>query len=179
MLSAVEAAREFSPKMILMDVRLLDGDGIEACRKIKAFLPETHVLFLTSYADNRFVLAAMAAGADGYLLKESDTQRIVTAIHSILEGRSVFDPVGSRGVPREARSGDSINPLDALAIRERRVLAQVAQGKTDKEVAAALGLSAKTARNYLHRIFTKLNVHTRTEAALLHTRFSDKMPSWE
>ena len=179
MLSAVEAARRLNPDVILMDVRLPDGDGITACREIKTFLPAARILFLTSYADNRFVLAAMEAGADGYLLKESGTQRIVEAIHSILNGRSVFDPVVAHGVRRNSRSGSEVNPLNALPARERRVLAEVAQGKTDKEVAAALGLTTKTARNYLDRIFTKLNVHTRTEAALLYTRFSEQMQSWE
>jgi two-component system response regulator DevR len=177
-LSAVEAARRLNPDVILMDVRLPDGDGIAACREIKAFLPQAHVLFLTSYADNRFVLAAMEAGADGYLLKESGTERIVEAIYSILNGGTVFDPVVTRGVTGNSRNG-GVNPLDALAARERRVLEEVAKGKTDKEVAVALGLTAKTARNYLDRIFTRLNVHTRTEAALLYTRCSEKTPSRE
>ena len=178
MLSAVEAARRLNPDVILMDVRLPDGDGIEACRQIKAFLPQAHILFLTSYADNRFVLAAMEAGADGYLLKESGTERIVAAIYSILNGGTVFDPVVTRGI-MSARQNGGTSPLDALAARERRVLAEVAKGKTDKEVAVALGLTTKTARNYLDRIFTKLNVHTRTEAALLYTRFSEQIQPWE
>ncbi len=175
-LSSVAAAQRLVPDLILMDVRLPDGDGIEACRQIKKFLPETHVLFLTSYADNRFVLAAMEAGADGYLLKESGTPRIVDAIRLILNGGTVFDPV----VAPEARSplqrSGGGNPLNALTAQERRLLTEVAKGKTDKEVAVVLGLTPKTARNYLARIFTKLNVHTRTEAALLHTRFSER--SW-
>ena len=172
MRSAVDAARQLNPDVILMDVRLPDGDGITACRQIKSFLQDARILFLTSYADNKFVLAAMEAGADGYLLKESGTQRIVDAIHSILKGRTVFDPVVTRGVMANSRDR-GVNPLDVLAARERRVLAEVARGKTDKEVAAALGLTPKTARNYLDRIFTKLDVHTRTEAALLYTRFSE------
>ena len=171
-LSAVEAARRLEPEMILMDVRLPDGDGIQACRRIKEFLPETHVLFLTSFADNRFVLASMEAGADGYLLKESGAQRIVDAIHSILNGGNVFDPVVTHNVLRNFRK-DGVNPLDVLAEREWRVLTEVAKGKTDKEVAAALDLTTKTARNYLDRIFTKLNVHTRTEAAMLHARYGE------
>ena len=179
MRSAVEAAQRLFPDVILMDVRLPDGDGIAACREIKAFLPEARILFLTSYADNRFVLAAMEAGAEGYLLKESGTRRIVDAIRSILNGKSVFDPVVMHGVARSGRNGGGANPLDVLAARERRVLAQVAQGKTDKEVAVALGLTTKTARNYLDRIFTKLNVHTRTEAALHYTQSGEKMQSWE
>jgi two-component system, NarL family, response regulator DevR len=173
MLSGVEAARRLVPQMILMDVRLPDGDGIEACRRIKKLLPETHILFLTSFADNQFVLASMEAGADGYLLKESGAHRIVDAIQCILNGGTVFDPVVTHDVLRNLRQR-SVNPLNALADRERRVLAEVAQGKTDKEVAAALDLTTKTARNYLDRIFTKLNVHTRTEAALIFARFSQK-----
>lgn len=176
MLSAVEAARRLAPTVILMDVRLPDGDGIEACRKIKAFLPDTHILFLTSFADNQLVLASMEAGADGYLLKESGAERIVDAINSILNGGSVFDPVARRGAVGNLRIGGGVNPLDVLAARERRVLAEVALGKTDKEVAAALGLTTKTARNYLDRIFTKLKVHTRTEAALLYARFNQRNP---
>ena len=174
MQSAIEAARRLSPDVILMDVRLPDGNGVEACRQIKVFLPEARVLFLTSYADNRFVLAAMEAGAEGYLLKESDSQRIVDAIHAILKGGTVFDPVVSRGAVKGSH-GDT-NPLDILSAQEQRILEEVAKGKTDKEVASTLGVATKTARNYLDRIFAKLNVHTRTEAALLHARFSEK--SW-
>lgn len=171
--AAIESATRLRPAVILMDVRLPDGDGIEACRRIKALLPATRVLFLTSFADNRFVLAAMEAGADGYLLKESDAQRIVEAIATILNGGTVFDPVVTRGVMHDLREGRSANPLDVLTPQERRLLAEVARGKTDKEAAEALGLTAKTARNYLDRIFAKLNVHTRTEAALIHARFSN------
>lgn len=177
--AAVDAARQFHPDVILMDVRLPDGDGIGACRQIKEFLPEARVLFLTSYADNRFVLAAMEAGADGYLLKESGVQRILTAIHSIMNGGTVFDPVVARGVMGNLRNGGEANPLAVLTGREIRILAEVAKGKTDKEVAAALDLTPKSARNHLDCIFTKLNVHTRTEAALLYTRFSENLPPWE
>lgn len=178
MKSAVEAARRLNPDVILMDVRLSDGDGIDACRQIKAFAPHVRILFLTSYANNRFVLAAIESGAEGYLLKESDTQRIVDAIYSILNGGTVFDPIMARRGAGNSPDGGA-NPLEILTQQERRVLAEVAKGKTDKEVAVALGLTTKTARNYLDRIFTKLKVHTRTEAALLYTRASEKMPWWE
>jgi two-component system response regulator DevR len=177
--AAIEAAGRLLPEIVLMDVRLPDGDGIEACRRIKALLPETRILFLTSYADNRFVLAAMEAGADGYLLKESDAQRIVDAIHAIRQGGTVFDPVITREVMSSLKSGSRGNPLHALTAQERRVLEEVAKGKTDKEVAATLELTTKTARNYLDRIFTKLNVHSRTEAALLYTRFRENGRRWD
>ncbi len=173
MQSAVASVRALQPEVVLMDVRLPDGDGIEACRRIKALSPSTHVLFLTSYADNRFVLAAMEAGGDGYLLKDSDTQRIVDAVRTIMDGGEVFDPVVDPGEMPGGAGGPGVNPLAALTVQERKLLAEVARGKTDKEVAAALSLTTKTARNYLDRVFVKLNVHTRTEAALLYARFRD------
>ena len=168
---AVETAQRERPDVILMDVRLPDGDGIEACWEIKAFLPGTHVLFLTSYADNRFVLAAMEAGADGYLLKESGGERIVAAIRTIVNGGTVFDPVIARRALGRT-PGASANPLGSLTQLEGQVLAEVAKGRTDKEVATVLNLTPKTARNYVSRIFGKLNVHTRTEAALVYARHS-------
>jgi DNA-binding NarL/FixJ family response regulator len=174
--SAIEAARRHQPDVILMDVRLPDEDGITACRRIKECLPSTRVLFLTSFADNQFVLAAMKAGGDGYLLKESDSHRIIAAIDAILAGGTVFDPVGGQG-SLDPRRQPRENPLANLALRELRVLAEVAKGKTDKEVATALNLTTKTARNYLDRTFAKLNVHTRTEAAMLYSRYSDDLPS--
>ena len=177
--SALDASQRLRPDVILMDVRLPDGDGIQACRQIKSRLPATRILFLTSYAHNRFVLAAMEAGADGYLLKESDAQRIVDAIRSVLNGGTVFDPVVTREVMSTLKSGGKVNPLQALTARERRVLEEVAKGKTDKEVAVALDLTTKTTRNYLDRIFTKLNVHTRTEAALLYARHREDSRTWD
>lgn len=174
--TAVEAARRLEPDVILMDVRLPDGNGITACRQIKEAQPGVCVLFLTSYADNRFVLAAIEAGAEGYLLKESGSQAIVDAIQRVLDGGTVFDPVATRSMPKEAGAA---NPIGVLTDRERMVLAEVAKGRTDKEVAVALGISNKTARNYLDRIFSKLKVHTRTEAALLHARFGGPWSSGE
>jgi DNA-binding NarL/FixJ family response regulator len=179
MKSAIETASRLSPEVILMDVRLPDGDGIEACKRIKALLPETRVLFLTSYADNRFVLAAMESGADGYLLKESDAQRILNAIQAILQGKAVFDPVPTHDVAEASKTSGAVNPLATLTVQERRIMEEVAKGRTDKEVAASLGLTAKTARNYLDRIFIKLGVHTRTEAALLYARFHEKLRVWD
>jgi two-component system response regulator DevR len=171
MQAAVDVAYQSRPDIVLMDVRLPDGNGIDACRQIKGRLPETRILFLTSYADNHLVLAAMEAGADGYLLKESGAERIVEAIRSILEGGTVFDPVVAREVMSSLKRGESANPLDQLTSQERRVLEEVSKGRTDKEVASALGLTTKTARNYLDRVFSKLKVHTRTEAALMWTRY--------
>lgn len=168
---AVEAARRERPDVVLMDVRLPDGDGIEACREIKEFLPRVQVLFLTSDADNR--LSRRHGGRGGWLSpEESGCHRIVVAIGVF----AAAAPSSTRAVARRAlhpTAGSGIHPVDLLTWLEGKVLAEVASGKTDKEVAAALNLSPKTARNYVTRIFAKLNVRTRTEAALLHVRHAD------
>ncbi len=167
----IEKTRDLHPDLILLDVRLGPSTGIDACRTLKSALPNVKILFLTSYADDRLVLAAMEAGADGYLLKQNDAHCIVDAIHTILSGRTVFDPVVANTLLR-SRQPTAPNPLLQLTQRERHVLAQVATGKTDKEVAQNLNLSVKTARNYLDSVFQKLGVNTRTQAALLHARWA-------
>jgi len=170
---ALEAASRSKPEVVLLDIRLQGQSGIEVCRKLKADQPSIRVIFLTSYSDDRLILSALEAGADGYLLKERDTRRLVEAIREVAGGGSVFDPevtqrlAGGAGHRNSSRTAD---PLETLTPQERRLLAAVAEGKTDKEVALTLGLTAKTARNYLDRIFAKLGVHTRTEAAMLYAR---------
>jgi two-component system response regulator DevR len=158
--------RELGPDVVLMDVRLPDGCGIETCRRMKEERPGSSVLFLTSYVNNELLLSAIEAGGDGYIMKESDAHRIVSVIRSILGGGSCFDPVA----PRRDTGGRSQQGPDlrVLTLQERRILAQVAVGKTDKEVAQSLRLSPKTVRNYLDRIFDKLDVHTRTQAAMVY-----------
>lgn len=169
---AVEKARAHGPDLILLDVRLGDSTGMAACREIKAALPDVKVLFLTSFADDHLVLEAMEAGADGYLLKENDARRIVEAMGIILRGGTVFDPVVTRSLLRPKPAAEP-NPLLKLTQRELHVLAEVATGKTDKEVAEKLNLSVKTARNYLDNVFQKLGVNTRTQAAMLHARWAN------
>jgi DNA-binding NarL/FixJ family response regulator len=156
------------PDLLLLDLRLPDGDGLEVCRFAKAFNPRIHVLILTSYADSQLVLAAMEAGAEGYLLKENDAAQIVAAIRAILAGRTVFEsiPAESRIAPRP------LGKLAKLSPGEMRVIAEVARGRTDKEVADTLGLRPKTIRNCLDRIFTKLGVNTRTAAAIIFSQAS-------
>ena len=170
---ALEAASRSKPDVVLLDIRLQGESGIDVCRQLKADSPSIRVIFLTSYADDHLILSALEAGADGYLLKERDTRRLVDAIREVADGGAVFDPEVTQRLAgnRSHRSPSAPpNPLGALTAQELRLLAEVAQGKTDKEVAVVLGLTHKTARNYLDRIFTKLGVHTRTEAAMLYER---------
>lgn len=170
---AILTARRLRPAVVLLDVRLPDRSGLEVCRELKTDPGAPKVLFLTSFADNPLVLAAMQAGGDGYLLKDNEPRDIVTAIRTVLNGGTLFDPVVARAVDRELRSalpGNSPDPLGELSQQERRVVSAVADGKTDKEIAQMLKLQPKTVRNYLDRAFEKLGVHTRTEAAILFDR---------
>lgn len=165
--TALESISRLRPEVVLLDVRLQNESGIEICRQIKRASPTTRVLMLTSFVDEQLILSALEAGADGYLLKENDTQRLVHAILEVHRGEAVFDSEVSRRLSRATASGSNqpANRLADLSPQERRLLNEVAQGKTDKEAAVTLGLAPKTVRNYLDRIFTKLGVHTRTEAA--------------
>jgi DNA-binding NarL/FixJ family response regulator len=155
------------PDVVLLDIRVRENSGIDLCRRIKAHLPAVRVLLLSSYLDDQLILSALDAGVDGYLLKEDDAERLVEAIENVRSGEAVFDEaIRDRMAARKGSGRQGLAPaVETLTIQERRLLAEVAKGKTDKEAAVELGIAPKTARNYLDRIFTKLGVHTRTEAA--------------
>jgi DNA-binding NarL/FixJ family response regulator len=174
-LAVTEAAR-LTPDVVLMDVRLPDGSGVEACRLIRADRPEARVLFLTSYADDDAVMATILAGAQGFLLKEVSSDELVRAVKTVANGQSVLDPaVTTRVLARmqalsASTSAEPPDKRDELSPQERRVLALVTEGKTNKEIAAALNLSEKTVGNYLGNVFQKLNVTRRAQAAAYFTR---------
>jgi len=165
---AIRQAQKLKPDVILMDIRLPDGSGIDACREILAARPDTRVIFLTSYSDDDSVLAAVLAGAHGYLLKEIDSAAMIQALDTVGAGRSILDPaVTARALRwvRSLREGDQIPRTDQLSTQEGRVLALVAEGKTNKEIGAALELSDKTVKNYLANVFQKLRITRRAQAA--------------
>jgi len=165
---AVRDAARLKPDVILMDVRLPDGSGVDACREILAAHPHTRVTFLTSYADDDSVLAAVLAGAHGYVLKEIDSAALLRAVHAVAEGHSILDPsVTERALKwlREISAGSAPPGTEPLSPQEERVLALVAEGQTNKEIAAALNLSDKTVKNYLANVFQKLRVTRRAQAA--------------
>lgn len=173
MAAAVSEAARLKPDVVLMDVRLPDGSGVEACREIRTAHPGTRVLFLTSFADDDAVLATMFAGADGYLLKEIDEEALFRAIETVAGGQSILDPaVTQRMLTRMKSLSDpaSADKREELSPQEQRVLALVAEGQTNKEIAATLGLSDKTVRNYLGHVFQKLQVTRRSQAAALFAR---------
>ncbi len=168
--AGVKAGRKLKPDVVLLDVRLPDGTGIEACRQILEASPDTRVLILTSVIEHATVDDAIRAGAHGYLLKEIDGRGLVNAIRDVAAGQSILDPAITARVLQLVKSGQrpgGRDPLSLLSPQERRVLALIAEGCTNKDVAARLGLSEKTVRNYLSTIFEKLHVSRRAEAAVM------------
>lgn len=174
---AVAEATRLKPDVILMDVRLPDGSGVEACREILAACPETRVLFLTSYQDDEAILAAVFAGAHGFLQKEIGGESLVRAVKEVVSGKSILDPAAIRVIIEQMRSlsaPDAAHEGDTLSPQEQRVLALVAQGKTNKEIASVLGLSDKTVKNYLSNTFQKLRVSRRSQAAVIFSQRSNR-----
>ena len=165
---AVEQARRFEPDIVVMDVRLPDGSGIEACRDIRAERPTTRVIMLTSYPDEEAVLAAIVAGASGYLLKQIRGRDLVAAIETVGRGESLLDPAVTERVLERVRriaTGTQNEELAQLTPQEQKILMLVAEGKTNKEIAAEVFLSDKTVKNYVSSILSKLNLERRAQAA--------------
>jgi len=165
---AMDMARRFQPELVVMDVRLPDGSGVEACRDIRAELPETRVVMLTSYPDEEAVIAAIIAGASGYLLKQIRARDLVAALEAVGRGESLLDPAVTGKVLERMRriaANDQPDELSALTAQERKILALVAEGKTNKEIAAEVYLSDKTVKNYVSSILSKLNLERRAQAA--------------
>ena len=173
---AVDAARRYRPDLVIMDVRLPDGSGIEACRDIRAELPETRVVMLTSYPDEEAVIAAIIAGASGYLLKQVRARDLVAALEAVGRGESLLDPAVTGKVLERMRriaSSDQPDELAALTQQERKILAFVAEGMTNKEIAAQVFLSDKTVKNYVSSILAKLNLERRAQAAAYVARLKN------
>jgi DNA-binding NarL/FixJ family response regulator len=165
---AVEQARRFEPDVVVMDVRLPDGSGVEACREIRAELPKTRVVMLTSYPDEEAVLSAIVAGASGYLLKQIRGRDLVAGLEAVGRGESLLDPAVTEKVLERVRriaTGGRTDELAALTSQEQKILLLVAEGMTNKEIAADIFLSDKTVKNYVSSILSKLNLERRAQAA--------------
>jgi DNA-binding NarL/FixJ family response regulator len=165
---AIEQARRFEPDIVVLDVRLPDGSGIEACREIRSELPKTRVIMLTSYPDEEAVLSAIVAGASGYLLKQIRARDLVAAIETVGHGESLLDPAVTEKVldrVRRMASGTYTNEVAQLTGQEQKILLLVAEGKTNKEIASEIFLSDKTVKNYVSSILSKLNLERRAQAA--------------
>jgi two-component system, NarL family, response regulator DevR len=165
---AVAEAERALPDVIVMDVRLSDGSGIEATRDIRAQRPATQVLMLTSFADDEALFASIMAGASGYVLKQIKGGELVRAIRAVGEGQSLLDPAVTKGVLDRLRKGKHLlkdEKLARLSPQEERILGLVAEGRTNKQIGEELRLAEKTVKNYVSSILAKLEVARRAEAA--------------
>jgi len=164
---ALAEAHRFEPELVLMDVNLPDGSGIDACRAIRAELPGTRVVFLTSSPDEEDVFAAVLAGATGYVLKQSRASELVRALVAAGRGESLLDPGVTGAVIEHIRriaTGGYADATQQLTAQERRILPLLAAGGTNKEIAAEVFLSDKTVKNYVSSILSKLKLDRRTQA---------------
>jgi len=171
--SAVAEAARTMPDVIVMDVRLPDGSGIEACRIIRETRPETKVLMLTSFADEDAVFAAILAGASGYVLKQTRGRDLSEAIATVAAGGSLLDAAVTQKVLERVRSANerkADDPLHGLSEQEHKILQLIAEGKTNKQIASEVFLSDKTVKNYVSSILRKLNLARRSEAAAFIAR---------
>lgn len=159
--------------IVLMDLHMPVMNGVQATRQIKAHHPETRVLVLTTYADESWVLDAIRAGADGYMLKDAPRSRLVEAIKGTIDGKTHLDPSIAGGLLVHLSSqptGPSPNLGEDLTERERQVLSLLGKGSSNAEIAGQLYLSEGTVRNYVSAVLAKLGVHDRTQAAVLAVR---------
>lgn len=173
--SAVAECARLKPDVVLMDIRLPDGTGLDACRQIGQKQPEVRVLILTSHSSDTYVYEAIIAGAQGYLLKDINPDGLIQAIVDVAAGKCILDTEATTRVMRLVRgqsAGGAQGDLAALSAQELRVLSLVATGKTNKEISEALGLSDNTVKHYLANVFEKLQVRRRSQAAALFTQNS-------
>jgi two-component system, NarL family, response regulator DevR len=165
---AVDEADRARPDVVVMDVRLADGSGIEATREIRARHPKTAVIMLTSFADDEALFASIMAGASGYVLKQVKGGELVRAIRTVGKGESLLDPAVTNAVLDRLRKGKHLlrdEKLARLSPQEERILSLVADGKTNREIGEELHLAEKTVKNYVSSILSKLEVARRAEAA--------------
>jgi DNA-binding NarL/FixJ family response regulator len=165
---AIERAVWARPDVVIMDVRLPDGSGIEATREIRAKLPNTQVLMLTTFADDEALFASIMAGAAGYVLKQVKGADLVRAVLTVGRGESLLDPAVTKGLLDRLRRGKHLlkdERLARLSAQEERILEMIAEGKTNREIGDKLHLAEKTVKNYVTSILSKLEVARRAEAA--------------
>ena len=165
---AIDKAAKLDPDVILMDARLPDGSGIDACREILSTDPHVRVLFFSAYSDDQTVLMTLVAGAQGHVSKDAELSTLVEAIRTVASGGTVIEPRMKAEVLKLLESApkpDAGTASEDLSPQETRVMSLVVLGKTNKEIANALGLSESTVKNYIYNAFQKLGIGRRAQAA--------------
>ena len=166
---------ELRPDVAVLDARLPDGSGIDVCRDVRSADPDIHALILTSHDDDEALFSAIMAGASGYLLKDVLGTDLVDAIQRVAAGDSLLDPTVTGLVLDRIRRGDEGPPeLRRLSPREREILVLIAEGCTNREIATRLTLTEPTVKTYVSRLFAKLDIERRTQAAVLATKLLKK-----
>jgi DNA-binding NarL/FixJ family response regulator len=162
-----------TPDVVVLDVRLPDGDGVTLCREIRSRLPRTRILMLTSYSDDEALYGAVMAGASGYILKQIHGTDLVGAVRTVAEGSSLLDPESTTRMLRRLRE-DAVrqDPLSELTEQERRVLELIGEGLTNREIGTRMYLAEKTVKNYVSRVLAKLGMARRTQAAAYAARLA-------
>ncbi len=176
---AVNLARIYQPQVVVMDVRMPGGGGIEACRELRDRDPSLQVIMLTSYSDDEALFNSIMAGAAGFVLKQIRGADLVNAIRTVASGQSLLDPGVTKRVLERLRRAkvDERDPkLSRLSAQEERILGMVAEGRTNREIAESIHLSDKTVKNYVSSILQKLEVQRRSEAASYLARAQAREP---
>ena len=165
---AIRAVATFEPEVVVMDIRLPDESGIQACRTITQKWPSTKVIMLTSFGDDEVIFEALQAGASGYVLKQVGNQKLIEGLGALRRGEAMLDPVVTQRVIARVREGEHLREAEAfrqLSDREMEVLALIAKGKSNAEIARELYLAQKTAGHHVSAILSKLGLSNRAEAA--------------
>jgi two-component system, NarL family, response regulator LiaR len=165
-LRGVEQAAELTPDVVLMDLVMPELDGIAAIGRIKAAQPDAQIVALTSFIEEEKVTAALEAGASGFILKDADADDVATAIRAAYNDEVHLDPAAARILALGMRHRNEQRPVEALTERELEVLGLVGRGRSNKEIATDLGITERTARTHVSNILGKLDLQSRTQAAL-------------
>jgi two-component system response regulator DevR len=163
------------PDVVVLDVRLPDGNGVELCRELRSKLPDLNCLMFTSYTDEQAMMDAILAGAHGYVIKDIKGMELVSAVRTVGSGCSLLDNRAAAALMSRLRASlDEPGPLAALTTQERTLLDFIGDGLTNRQIAERMFLAEKTVKNYVSRLFAKLGMERRTQAAVLATELRDQ-----